>query len=951
MRLKFMLSIAAVGFIASIPTSGSAVPVVPPAATATLVAQVAIPHQDFTLANGLRVFVHTDRKTPVVAVSIWYHIGSRDEPAGKTGFAHLFEHLMFYGSEHNNDVFFKKLEDVGATDSNGSTWFDRTNYFENVPTPALELALFLESDRMGHLLGAIDQRKLDAQRAVVKNEKRQNDNEPYGLTSYALLESLYPSGHPYRHDTIGSMADLDAASLTDVKDWFRANYGPNNAVLVLAGDIDVATARPLVERYFGDIPRGAVPRRFTASVPRRTATTRETMRDAVANPRLIRAYALPGRTDAAVPLMDIAATVLAGGATSRLYQDLVRDKRLAVGVSGGVQAFEKASWAQFDIDVAPGIDPAVVEARVDALFAQFIKDGPTTEEVARVATRNVAGTIRGLEAVGGFGGKATSLAEGAVYADDADYYRTELARYADASATTVATAARTWLAHGDHRITVVPGVREARDVARAVAGPEDAPQGSTAPPVRVAVPGAPPGVDRSVLPAVRGLPDLVFPSVERATLSNGLRVTLARRTTVPVVRLAMSFDAGLAADAILLDGPAKPGLTTLMLGLLDEGAGGLTGPEIAATKERLGLGLGASAGLDRTRLSLDALKPNLAASLDLFAKLVRHPDFPPVEIERVRGQALAGIAQELTDPGSIARRTLPGLIYGADHPYATRGSGTPEGLKSITRADLIAAHDRTIRPDTGEIFVVGDTTLAELVPLLEAQFGDWRAPALPRVVKRFAAAAPPPGARVVLIDRPGSPQSFIRGGVVLPQRGTDDVLALRVGNDIAGGLTTSRLNMDIRETKGWAYGVGTLVSDGREQLSFQVVAPVQTDRTGDSIAALTADLATLATQPIGATELAKSVNNSVRSLPGDFEGGGSVLAALERNALLDRPDDFYTRLSDRYRAMTPATVNAASAPLARLPIIWVVVGDRAVVEPQLRKLGLPLEVRAAGDAR
>ena len=916
-----------------------------PAPTAELARQVAIPYDSFTLANGLRVIVRTDRKTPVVAVSVWYHIGSKDEPAGKTGFAHLYEHLMFYGSEHNNDVFFKKLEEVGATDSNGTTWFDRTNYFENVPTPALDLALFLESDRMGHLLGAIDQKKLDAQRAVVKNEKREGDNQPMGLMEYALLEGLFPPGHPYRHDTIGSMADIDAASLEDVKNWFRANYGPNNAVLVLAGDTDVATARPLVEKYFGDIARGPEPRRFAAPVPARTATTRETMHDAIPLPRLTRVYALPARTDPATPLADIAATILAGGDTSRLYQDLVRDKRLAVGVSGNVQAFEKVSWAQFDVDVAPGVDPAKVEARIDELFAAFLKDGPTADEVERVATRNVAGTIRALEAVGGFGGQAVALAEGAVYANDPTYYRTELARYADATPATVAATARKWLARGDHRITMLPGAREPRDVEKSIAGVEDAPKGATAPPVRVAVAGAPKGVDRSVLPAVQGSPDLVFPPVERATLSNGLKVALVRRPALPVVRMMLSFDAGLAADD-----PAKPGTTSLMLALLDEGvegagAGTLTGPEITKAEERLGARIGASAGLDRTRITLDALKPNLAASLDLYADIVRRPVFPAAEIERVRGQALAGLAQELSDPNSLTRRTMPGLIYGPDHPYAHLGSGTEAGLKAITRADLVAMHDRSVRPDTAELFVVGDVTLAELKALLEPRFGDWRAPAVPRVTKTFATVAPPAKSRIILIDRPGSPQSVIRGGVVLPVRGSDDALPLRVANDVLGGLSTSRLNMDIRETKGWAYGVGSAVGDAREQLAFQVVAPVQTDRTGDSIAALTADLQTLRSKPIDATELAKGVDNAVRSLPGDFESGTAVLAALERNALLGRPDDFYTTLSARYRAITPADANTAAAPLAALPITWVVVGDRKTVEPQLKQLGLPVEVR------
>ena len=910
-----------------------------PAPTADLVRAVDIAHDDFTVDNGLRVIVHTDRKTPVVAVSVWYHIGSKDEPAGKTGFAHLFEHLMYYGSENNNGVFFKKLEEVGATDANGTTFFDRTNYFENVPTPALELALFLESDRMGHLLGAVDQTKLDAQRGVVQNEKRQGDNQPYGLVDYALLEGLFPPGHPYRHSTIGSMADLDAASLDDVKNWFRANYGPNNAVLVLAGDIDVATARPLVEKYFGDIARGPEPRRFAAPVPRRDRTTRETMRDSVASSRLVRAYVLPGRADAVVPLVDVAATVLAGGQTSRLYDALVRKERLAVSVSGGVQALEKVSWAQFEIDVVPGVDPAKVEARADALIAQFLKTGPTADEVQRVATRAVAGTIRGLEAVGGFGGKAVSLAEGAVYMRDPDFYKIELARYANATPAAVAGAARTWLSKGDHRIAVLPGTRTARDIAKAIDSKADAPSGATAPPIRAAK--TTPGVDRSKPPAVAGLPDLVFPPVERATLSNGMRVTLARRTTVPVVRVLLSFDAGLAADD-----RAKPGTTSLMLALLDEGAGKRNGVEIAAAKERLGAQIGTPAGLDRTRVSLDALKPNLAPSLDLLADIVRRPNFPPGDLERVRGQALAGIAQELSDPGGIARRILPGLMWGPTHPYATLGSGTPAGVKAVTRADLIAAHARSIRPDTGEIFAVGDTTMAELRPLLEARFGDWRAPTVPPARKTFATVAPPAVERIVLIDRPGAPQSLIRGGVVLPIKGTDDPLALRVANDVIGGLSTSRLNSDLRETKGWAYGVGSSIGDAREQISFQVAAPVQTDKTGESIAAIRTILARAKSDAmLDKAEVEGATQNSIRTLPGDFEGGDTLLSALERNALLGRRDDFYTTLSGRYRKLSPREINAATAAIRSDRLTWVVVGDRKLVEPQLRKLGLPIEIR------
>ncbi|MGL4542204.1 MAG: M16 family metallopeptidase, partial [Polymorphobacter sp.] len=334
-------------FLLALPLGAVAVPAkvadavaVKPAPIAELVKNVDIPFEEFTLDNGLRVIVHTDRKAPIVAVSVWYHIGSKDEPAGKTGFAHLFEHLMFGGSENNPGSYIKRLEDAGATNLNGTTWYDRTNYYQDVPTPALAKALFFESDRMGHLLGAVSQQTLDAQRGVVQNEKRQGDNQPLGLTQYATLKALFPEGHPYRHSTIGSMADLDAASMDDVRSWFQNNYGPNNAVLVLAGDIDVATAKPLVQKFFGDIPAGPAIKRFDAPVPEWTTTRRETLYDRIPTPEIERSWVLPGRTDPVAVPVDIALTILAGGSSSRLYNDLVREKKLAVSVSGGVQGFE-----------------------------------------------------------------------------------------------------------------------------------------------------------------------------------------------------------------------------------------------------------------------------------------------------------------------------------------------------------------------------------------------------------------------------------------------------------------------------------------------------------------------------------------------------------------------------------------------------------------------------------
>ncbi len=416
-----------------------------PAPIADLVKAVDIPYEAFTLDNGLRVIVHEDRKAPVVAVSVWYRVGSKHEPKGKTGFAHLFEHLMFNGSENSPGDFFEPLQQVGATDSNGTTNVDRTNYFETVPTGALDRALFLESDRMGHLLGAVTQEKLDNQRGVVQNEKRQGDNNPYGLLRYEIFENLFPTGHPYHHSTIGSMGDLNSASLADVKKWFSDNYGPNNAVLVLAGDVDVATAKAKVQQWFGDIPRGPAITAPKTSVPTLPAPLAKQVKDLVPTTRLYRMWAIPGLNDKdAVPLQ-MAMAVLGGLSSSRLDNALVRKDPVAVSVAAFAQSFEDAGILLIQADVKDGVDPALVGKRLDEEIAAFVASGPTADELQRSAASYLAGAISGLESVGGFGGKAVALAEGALYSNDPGYYKVELDRMAKATPEQVKAVAQKWL--------------------------------------------------------------------------------------------------------------------------------------------------------------------------------------------------------------------------------------------------------------------------------------------------------------------------------------------------------------------------------------------------------------------------------------------------------------------------------------------------------------------------
>ena len=906
----------------------------PAAPVSELVSEVNIPWTRFTLDNGLTVIVHEDRKAPVVALSVWYNVGSKDEPAGSTGFAHLFEHLMFGGSENAPGSYLGRMRNLGPSNLNGTTWFDRTNYFQTVPTPALEQALFLESDRMGYLLGEVGQDVLDLQRGVVQNEKRQGDNQPYGLVQYARLEALFPEGHPYRHSTIGSMADLDAASLETVRNWFRENYGPNNAVVVLSGDIDEATARPLMERYFGAIPRGPVNTPAEADVPTLPAPVVQVMHDRVATTRLSRSWVVPGLlSDDAVPL-SVAASVLGGLASSRLDNILVRDEQTAVQVSAGMQDFHRVGFFDISVNVKPGVDAAEVGRRLDAIVADFIQNGPTEEEVARVATQYVSQRIQSLEMVNG---KANVLAEGQLYAGDPDHYKKELAEYASVTPAEVTTVMQRWLTRPVYDLTVAPGEREAYEEAAA------APSGATPVPAAEIQ-----RVERMPMPEIGQVPDLEFPAVERATLSNGIKVVYAQVDTVPVTRVGIDFNAGYAAD-----NASRLGAQAMMLDLLDEGTTTRNANQLAEEEERLGASVSVGASMDRTSADLSAVSANLGSSLTLLADVVRNPAFAPAEIERIRASRLAGLASERTNPGAIAARALPPLIYGAESPYGRSftGSGDEATITALTRDDLVATHDAWIRPDNATIFVVSDLPLSEVTPQLETAFGDWRAPSAAKGAKDFSAAVPAPTNRIVLIDRPQSPQSLIYGGAVLPVSGTDDLLALNAANVTLGSDFLSRINSDLRETKGWSYGVRGNVNTLEHRVPYIVNAPVQANRTGESIAALIAQYDRfLDTDGVQPNELERTINGNTRSLAGGYETSFQILGALRSNALYGRPDDYQATLASRTRALTAAQMDdAARRDIHPDQFVWVVVGDASVVRPQLDALGLPVEVVAAAQ--
>ncbi len=921
-------------FIAALALSTSLAPLLAagPAPVADLVSRVDVPYEQFTLPNGLRVVVHTDRKAPVVAVSVWYHVGSKHEPKGKSGFAHLFEHLMFGGSEHAPGSVLEQFDKLGATNLNGTTYFDRTNYFETVPTGALDRALYIESDRMGYLLGGLPQSQLDIQRGVVQNEKRRGDNQSYGLTEYAVLENLFPAGHPYHHTTIGSMADLDAASMADVRKWFRDHYGPNNAVLVLAGDIDLETAKAKATRWFGEIARGPDVVHPKVSVPTLVAAKTVVLKDRVATTRITRQWAVPGAYGKDAAALGLGASVLGGLSSSRFDNVLVRNAQLAVSAYAEAELFESVGIFTISADVKPGVDPAAAGKAMDEVVAGFLSQGPSADELSRAKISLAGAAIKGLESVYG---KGAELASGAIYANDPGFYKKELAEVAAATPAHVRDVTRKWLSRPALTIVIKPGDRDAYAEAN-VNAKRPAPAAAL-PPSKVSA-------DRATPPGVTSSADLAFPVIERATLKNGIPIYFARRATIPVVEVALSFDAGFAADQ-----PDKLGTQRQMLALVQQGTTTRNAQKIAEDSEALGAQINTSAAMDTTSITLNALSPNLAASLDLLADIALHPAFAPAEVARLRNQRLAEIDAANKTPSEPARRAIAAALYGPSHPYgrSASGLGNADVIKALSADGLRAAYSNWLRPDTAKIFVVGDTDLATITPMLEARFGGWVAPAGAKPVKDFTVATPAPAPRIILINRPNSPQSYIVAGHILSGTGRDDLVTLRAANEVLGGSFLSRINADLREAKAWSYGTRSGISGNLNQIAFTNVAEVQADKTGASIKAILGDVRDFL-GPKGTTpaEFERTISGNVRELPGRFETAGAVMAGVQDIIQFGRPDDYYTKLPAKYQAMTAAQLDAAArAQINPDKLTFVVVGEAAKVRPQLIGLGMTVEER------
>ncbi len=858
------------------------------------------------LANGLTLLVHEDHKAPLVSVQVWYHVGSKDEVPGKTGFAHLFEHLMFNGSQHHDDEFFRPLESAGASDINGTTNVDRTNFFETVPTGALDLALWLESDRMGNLLPAVTQKKLDEQRGVVKNEKRQREGQPYGRADEVIVQNSYPAGHPYSWTTIGSMEDLDRASLDDVRAWFKKYYGPNNATLVIAGDIGTEAAIAKAEQYFGSIPPAAGVVRRDQWLAAFQEPRRIEMRDQVTQARIYRLWNVPRRGSEDALLLSFAAELLAGDKASRLYQRLVTRDAIATAVQADVDANELGSQFGIIVTLKPGADIARAEALLDEEIAAFIGTPATAADVQRRKTSYYVARLAGRESIGAKAGELAGcqLFEGAPEACEAEWQRIRAATPAS-----IQSAAARWL-NGNHlTLTVLPE------------------------PALKAQPTA--KVDRSRLPPVGDPAGIHLPPLTRFSLSNGIEVLLAERHEVPLVNLEMFWPYGTAAQP-------GAGQFEMLMGMLSEGAAGLDAEQLTAAYSTLGASFGGDLDADSLGVTLGTPRSKLAEALKLFAVNIRQPDFPAEALARRVQRKLAGLRANTSSPGGILSLNQMRLMYGS-HPYG-RFNSLPlleAASQALTTEMLRSLSPQVLRPDGARLLVVGDTDRATLEPLLEAAFGDWTAPGGAAPDRRLPPVVAP-GARVFLFDLPGAEQSLVTAAdLSLPV--TDAAHeAADLANAVLGGLFTSRLNINLRENRHWTYGAFSGLQESMGPGLFGARAAIETPHTAAAMVEMRREIADIAgRRPPTAAELDAARKSLVRTLPGQAETAAGVMGLYQRLLSYGLPADSYSGYGARLANLSAADVARAAAKLARPEALtWLVVGDLSKIEADIRKLKL-----------
>ena len=867
-----------------------------------LATQIDLNYETFNLDNGLTVLVQSDHSTPTVFVSMWYGVGSKDEPEGKTGFAHLFEHLMFQGTENREGEFFSPFSDAGATGMNGTTNEDRTNYYATVPSGAIDMALWMESDRMSHLLGAITQEALDEQRGVVQNEKRQGETRPYAQMYDKIRAGLYPVDHPYRHSVIGSMDDLNAASLEDVHEWFNTYYGASNVVLVLAGDISIEDAKSKVSHYFGSAPSGEPLSHPKKWVPNLAENREEKMFDRVGQTRITRVWALPGLNDQDTSLMYLVNESLVANKNSPLRRKIVDELQLATSIRGNAHGRVMSGEYSITVDLREAVSPEQVMPIVDQILAEYLTSGPDAQIVEN-AKLGVKMYILGALETGAQIGRM--LAEGQLFSDNPLYINQKLQWLNDATAEELRQIANRWLSRGYYQLTVEPF-------------PE--------------LSSADSEVDRSAIPTVTANSDINFPDIETTTLKNGMTLVVANRGSIPLIDVSIQIDTGSMAAPVV-----APGLPTFVFGLMDKGTKNFNANELAAARDKIAMGGGFQSGAERSAFAYRILSDNLEPSLELAAEMLRNPSFPDEELEKVKAQISAYLANLQQAPSRAASGLFARAMYGADNPMGS--VWTPELVEQVDLDMLQEWHSAEVTPDNMTVYMIGDINIDDARDALNSAFGRWSAKK--NSALRAVGNAQEPATRVILVDHPGAVSSTIIAGHAIGEFDADAWTTMSIMNRAFGGGFESRLNMNLREDKGWSYGYRSGISrNSSGQMTIASSGQVQIDKTAESMGEIRREFEEfVATRTATAVEIDRIKLNRTRSLPGSFATNAGFLSSIIASDSYGLPFDYAETSVDRIAAVTLDGVRSSATQTIRPDrLTWLIVGDLSEIEESVRAL-------------
>ena len=890
--------------------------------------------EKFALPNGLEVILSRRPELPMVAVNLWYHVGPAHEAKGRTGFAHLFEHMMFQASKHvPEDSFFRTLEAAGASDINGSTSFDYTNYYATVPSNRLELALWLESDRMGFLLDVVDEASFANQQDVVRNERRQRtENAPYGMAEEAMFQLLYPAGHPYHGVVIGSHQDIQAAKLEDVKQFFKEYYAPNNATLAIVGDFDPQQVRQLVTKYFGSLKRGPAVPPVKVETPRITAERRKVVPSRVELPKVYMAWITPPFFRPGDAEADITATILGGGRSSRLYKKLVYERQIAQDVSAFQYSLMLGSAFIVEATARPGHTVEELEKAIEEEVAALAAQAPEAREVERARNQFETTTISGLESISGLADRLNLYNH---FAGQPDYVQQDFGRYATVTPASVQAFVREQLP------------RNARVVVHAVAGtPDFGAQVATPPPPKSAAGTGAESINadepwRKQPPAAGAARTVQLPTPTSTTLPNGLTLILNERRGLPIVSASLTLRTGSGANPV-----DKPGLASFMTAMLDEGTTARNALQIADEVAQLGGSLSTGSAMDSMSVSGRALSKNFGALLDLMADVSLRPAFPAAEIERQRAQRIGALLQQKENPAQVASLVSAAAFYGSRHPYGFSELGTETSVKAMTRNDMVGFWKAHFVPTNAALVVAGEITMNELRALAEKSFGAWPRAAAPRPT---TGAPAPTSARVVIVDVPGAPQTQIAVVGAGAARSTPDFRPMQLLNQTLGGTFAGRINMNLREKNGYTYGARSQFQFRRDSGMFGTFAAVRTDVTAPAVRETFNELRGVHERPITDDELTRAKDGLANSLPGAFETSSNAVGNFANVFTYDLGLDYYAKYAAQVRAVTTEQVHdMAEKYINPGRMIVVAVGDRKTIEPELQKLDLgAVEVRDA----